>query len=384
MIVCEITPVDVQAAMQFTLPQVHWRDSGSTLYERASLASLLFFICTFLLAGCHFQRRGPDAAVQFTRVPPATTGGPDVLDIIEGRVTAGNPQLQLVLYAKSGKWWIQPAVSEPFTAIRPDSTWTNSTHLGSDYAALLVQTGFHPATALDQLPAPGGQVISVAAVRGSEPSLHISKTLQFSGYEWRVRDAPSSRGGKNNYDSKNAFTDSTGALHLRIAKVSNDWTCAEVALTRSLGYGTYSFVVRDVSHLGPAAVFTIFTWDYSGANKNSGEMDIEVSRWGDPTTRNGEYVIQPFYVPENTFRFALPADVLTQSFRWEPGRVSFRTLRGADPASKTAPLVEHVFASGVPPHVAESVRMNLYVFRSAKEALSNETEVVVDKFEYLP
>lgn len=371
--------------MQFALAKLHCRDSGRTLYKRPSLASLSVVVCTFcLLAGCHLQQRDPDSRVQFTRVPPATNGGPDVLDVIEGRVTAGNPQLQLVLYAKSGKWWVQPTVGEPFTALRPDSTWTNSTHLGSDYAALLVQPGFHPATTLDELPASGGQIVSVATVKGSEPSLHISKTLQFSGYEWRVRDAPSSRGGKNNYDPKNVFTDSGGALHLRIAKASDDWTCAEVTLTRSLGYGTYSFVVRDVSHMDPAAVFTIFTWDYSGGNKNNSEMDIELSRWGDPTIKNAQYVVQPFYVPENTFRFALPSGVFTQSFHWEPGEVSFRTSHGSDSANKTAPVLEHTFSSGVPSHVAESVRMNLYVFRSAKEAERNEAEVVVDKFEYLP
>jgi hypothetical protein len=370
--------------MQSEFPHLHWRELASAPSKWAFWATALFFVCILLLSGCHSQRRGPVAAVQFTRVPPATMGGPDVLDVIEGRVTGGNPQLQLVLYVKSGKWWVQPTVSEPFTAIRPDSTWTNATHLGSDYAALLVQPGFHPSTTLDQLPTPGGQVISVASVKGSEPSLHVSKTLQFSGYEWRIRDAPSSRGGMNNYDANNAFTDSSGALHLRISKRSNDWTCAEVTLTRSLGYGTYSFVMRDVSHLDPAAVFTIFTWDYSGANKNNGEMDVELSRWGDPTIKNAQYVIQPFYIPENAFRFEVPAGVLTQSFRWEPGHVLFRTLRGPDPSSKAAPVAEHAFSSVVPAHVAESVRMNLYVFRNTKKALSNETEVVVDKFEYLP
>lgn len=307
-----------------------------------------------------------------------------MLDIIEGRVTRGNPQLQLVLYAKSGKWWVQPTVSEPFTTIRPDSTWTNETHLGTEYAALLVQPGFHPPTTLNDLPPRGGQVVSVATVKGSAPSSRISKTLQFSGYEWRIRDAPSGRGGMNNYDANNAFTDSTGALHLRIAKAADDWTCAEVTLTRSLGYGTYSFIVRDISHLPPAAVFGIFTWDYSGTGQNNREMDLEVSRWGDPTIRNAQYVLQPFYVPENVYRLALPSGVLTHSLRWEPGRVLFRTFRGPDLDGKTLPIAQHLFTSGVPSHATESVRMNLYIFRSAKEPLSNETEVVVEKFEYLP
>jgi hypothetical protein len=306
------------------------------------------------------------------------------MDIIEGRVTGGDSKFQLVLYARSGKWWIQPIVEDPFTTIRPDATWTNSTHLGTDYAAMLVRGGFRPATTLDEMPAPGGQIVAVATVKGSEAVSQVTKTLQFSGYEWRIRDAPSDRGGLNKYDANNAWTDSSGALHLRIAKVSGQWTCAEVSLTRSLGYGTYSFVVRDTSRLEPAAVFSVFTWDYAGTDPNHREMDIELTKWGDPTIKNAQYVVQPFYVADNTSRFSIPSGVLTHSFRWEPGSVLFKTVRGSHPNGKAVPIAEHVFKSGVPGHASESVRMNLYVYRSAKEPLKNEDEVVVEKFKYLP
>jgi hypothetical protein len=62
----------------------------------------------------------------------------------------------------------------------------------------------------------------------------------------------------------------------------------------------------------------------------------------------------------------------------------FRTFRGSDLSGKTVPIDSHLFTSGVPSHAAESVRLNLYNFRSAQEPLSNESEVVVEKFEYLP
>ena len=48
--------------------------------------------------------------------------------------------------------------------------------------------------------------------------------------------------------------DATGALHLRITKKGDRWSCAELELTRSLGYGTYIVTVRDTSKLEPAAV----------------------------------------------------------------------------------------------------------------------------------
>ena len=343
-----------------------------------------WMVCVCLLVGCHLQDKVTGPNIEFTRVPPAIEGGSDKLDVIEGKVTGGSSKEQLVLYARTGKWWIQPLAREPFTIIQPDSTWTNSTHLGTDYAALLVESGFHPATMLTEVPARGGGVVAVATTPGSQPGSPVTKTLQFSGYEWRIRNAPSSRGGGNKYDSDNAWTDSSGALHLRIRKVSGDWTCAEVALTSSFGYGTYRFTVRDAWRLEPAAVFGIFTWDYSGASQNNGEMGIEISRWGDQTVKNAQYLVQPFYVAENSSRFVLPPGELTYSFDWEPGRVTFETFRGADARGRAAPIAEHAFTSGVPAHGAESVRMNLYVFQKAKEALRDENEVVVEKFEYLP
>jgi hypothetical protein len=237
---------------------------------------------------------------------------------------------------------------------------------------------------MSALPLPGGGVVAVASAKGVTSGSSVSKTVFFGGYEWRIRDAPSNRGGMNMYDPSNAWTDSDGALHLRIAKIANQWTCAEATLTRSFGYGTYSFVVRDTSHLEPAAVFTMFTWDYAGTNPSHREMDIEVSGWGDPTTKNAQYVVQPFYVPEDASRFTVPSGILTHSFRWEPGRVSFRTVRGSESGSKERPIAEHVFTSGVPSPGAESVRLSLFIFGSAKEPLQKENEVVIEKFEYLP
>jgi hypothetical protein len=354
--------------------------SGSSGWTRAR--SLLVVVC-ILLGGCRSSGANVGPSIEFSRVPQADEGGRDKHDIIEGRVTGVRPGQQIVLYARSGKWWLQPLVNQPFTKIQPDAKWINATHLGTEYAALLVEPGFRPPAAIDALPARGGDVAAVAIVKGQ--SSPPSNSLQFSGYEWRIRNAPSSRGRKNNlYDPGNAWTDESGALHLRIAKVSGEWTCAEVSLTRSLGYGTYSFTVRDTSRLEPAAVFGIFTWDYAGADQNNREVDIEITRWGDPANKNAQYVVQPFHVPANVARFTAPAGALTHSFHWEPGRMSFKTVRGTETGGGAPAVAEHVFTSGVPSPGIESIRMNLYVFGNAKIPLQNGAEVVIEKFEYLP
>src|SRR5262245_4892601 len=188
--------------------------------------------------GSPFQT--PRPAIQFTRIPKADSSGSDENDIIEGRVTGARTGQRIVIYAKNRSWWLQPLLEAPFTRITASGKWFNGTHLGSDYAVLLVDPGYRPERNLTALPAVGGLVAAVGVTRGAPAS--PSPTLRFSGYDWRVRDSVSNRGGRNNsYSTDNAWTDAGGALHLRIKKKADQFECAEVWLTRSLGYGTYSF-----------------------------------------------------------------------------------------------------------------------------------------------
>src|SRR6202453_3303211 len=123
-------------------------------------------IVSVLLAGCNSKSVPSKPTLQITLVPPANPGGPVQLDFIEGRANGAKPGQQIVLYARSGIWWIQPFANQPFTEIQPDSTWRNSTHLGTDYIAMLVEPGFHPATKLPALPAEGNGVIAIATSKG--------------------------------------------------------------------------------------------------------------------------------------------------------------------------------------------------------------------------
>ena len=159
-------------------------------------------------------------------------------------------------------------------------------------------------------------------------------------------------------------------------------TSAEVSLFRSLGYGSYRFVVRDISHLDPTVVFSIASWDGSGPYR---EMDIEISRWGEAAGKNAQYVLQPYYVPANVVRFLAPPGRLTYSFDWEPGRAAFRTVRGGGDEPGAPVVASHVFTSGVPLPGSETLHLNLYVFGDEKRVHLRQTvEVIVEKFEYLP
>jgi hypothetical protein len=343
------------------------------------LTSLSFILC--FAGGC--SNEAGEVSIEFTKVPEAREGGPDAATRIEGRVRGAQRDEKIVLFAKSGEWWIQPDINQAFIPIQQNSTWGSTTHYGWEYAALLVGPDFQPTATTANLPAKGGSVKAVAVVKGLPGPLSVSKMLHFSGYDWKVRAASSNRGGGVSlYDAANSWTDESGAMHFRIAMDSGKWHCAEVNLTRSLGYGTYRFTVRESSSLEPAAVMSMFTWDDVADEQNHREFGIEIARWGDPGNRNAQFIVQPYYVPANVSRFVAPAGRITYSVRWQPDNLSFRAIQGTG----TSPhiIAEHSFTAGIPTPGNETVHMNLYIFNSSPIPLQKQTEVVIEKFEYLP
>jgi len=62
----------------------------------------------------------------------------------------------------------------------------------------------------------------------------------------------------------------------------------------------------------------------------------------------------------------------------------FSTAAGSDDTGGGRVINQHVFTSGVPSPGAESVRIALYVFHLGPIPMTHESEVVIDKFEYLP
>jgi hypothetical protein len=366
-------------------------------YIVAHTATLLVLLMYFVLTGCHSSSRNSAPTVAFSKVVTAYQESPyktDIFerdyktDIIEGRVTGARSGQRIVLYAKTdGRWGVCRQSDQPFTNIETDGRWKASVHLGLQYAALLVDPTYNPSEQTESLPIVGDGVVALAVVNGEGPApvLPSPKILNFSGYEWTTSAGPIFHAGSRNFfDPANVWTDERGALHLRISGSPGKWTAAELKLTRSLGYGTYRFQVRDVSHLEPSALLTLITWDGVGTESNRHELDVELGRWGYLDHENVNYVVQPYYVPANLVAFRMLAGVYTHSFRWEPGQVTFSTVAASGNTGAGRVINQHVFTSGVPSPGGESVRIALYVFHQGKIPLKNENEVIIDKFEYLP
>ena len=160
--------------MKWSLPSVR---------AKYILALALGTCLQFLLSGCTTRHAAEKPSIEFSVIPPAAEGGPDRRAPVAGRVTGARPGQRIVLFAKAGIWWVQPTRDEPFTSIQPDSTWNSSIHLGTEYAALLVEPGYRPPQTLDVLPSEGGDVVALKIVPGEKSEQVSPITIQFSGYE---------------------------------------------------------------------------------------------------------------------------------------------------------------------------------------------------------
>ncbi len=340
--------------------------------------SLLLLV---VLGACNNAQRSGTPSVTFTKLPEFGPGSSMQMQEITGRTTGAKEGEKIVLYARSGDWWIQPVVEKPFTTVEKNSSWKNQTHPGTAYAALLVTPDYKPSVRSDLLPETGGPILAVATAEGPTVEQAHPKTIIFGGYQWEIRQGFGEPGGTpNKYDPANVWLGKDGRLHLRIAGSLGHWTSAEVTLKRSPGYGSYRLALRDVSKMDLAAVFTMSVVGDGPSN----QMDIEVSKWGETFTRNGQFVIQPYYIPANTVQFAIAPGPVTFLMRWNPGRAEFHAIRGITSNWESNAIRKHVFTSGVLSPRNESVRMSLYVFGNKSNPLRLGTEVIVDSFEYLP
>ena len=139
------------------------------------ILSAIVFLSAVALVACRSGKPQETPAITFTKIPPAAQGGRERVDTISGRVSAARPGQRIVVYPKSGPWWVQPWPEHPFTSIESDSIWSTQTHLGYEYAALLVNADYHPAPTIDVAPTVGGSVeaLKIDNGVGSLPDLPV-------------------------------------------------------------------------------------------------------------------------------------------------------------------------------------------------------------------
>jgi hypothetical protein len=135
--------------------------------SRFVILALLF---TGALTGITAQK--PDMTghprIEITMAPPASEGGPQKMNLIQGKVEGAIPAgARVVIYVFAGDtWWVQPTVAEPYTQIGQAGKWSAVIHLGQVYSALLVTKKYSAPAKLPSMPSEGGEVLAVATAPG--------------------------------------------------------------------------------------------------------------------------------------------------------------------------------------------------------------------------
>ena len=224
-----------------------------------------------------------------------------------------------------------------------------------------------------------------------------SRTITFAGYEWTVKTSAGLKSGTmgpgNNYfsDSRNnVWVDNNGWLHLKITQKKGNWYCAEVILTKSLGYKKYIFQVTGrVDQFQKNVVGGLFT--YLDQTDNKEEIDIEFSKWNGISEENPAlFGIQPTDSIGNMKRFNLnlTGDNTTHVFDWKPGKVDFVSYHGhySTPPDSTF-IINSWSYSGkdVPFNPDSKVHINLWLFNRQviDPAEEIDAEMVIKDFQVL-
>jgi hypothetical protein len=106
--------------------------------------------------------------IQITEIPPRGAGAERV-ETIAGTVSGVKiNECKVVVFARTDTWYVQPYVASSDTFINEDNTWRTDTHLGSQYAALLVKNSYMPPSRTGRLPEVGGRVLAIAIASAKE------------------------------------------------------------------------------------------------------------------------------------------------------------------------------------------------------------------------
>lgn len=115
--------------------------------------AFMFAVCAGVVANFVYDglRHNPDDKMLHTPVIliieiPSQGGGPDPRGVISGKIEGiKEPNAyRVVVYALTDHWYVQPTRDDSLTIINNDGTWATQTHLGTSYAALLVDKSFVP------------------------------------------------------------------------------------------------------------------------------------------------------------------------------------------------------------------------------------------------
>ncbi len=214
-----------------------------------------------------------------------------------------------------------------------------------------------------------------------------ARTVDFSGYTWAVKNVSLGGPGPNRWSDStdSVWVDVDGKLHLKVRQIAGQWYSSEVTMLQSLGHGRYEFMLEtNTEAYDPGIVAGLFTY-----RNDTEEIDIELTRFGNPSARTGWYNIQPHFHAGNqeTFDLNLTGDFSTHRFDWAADAIDFRSLHGhyTEPPNTGFIINEWNYAGAdIPPDLDEKVHINLWQFQGLAPGNGLEHELIIKSFTFTP
>jgi hypothetical protein len=292
----------------------------------------------------------------------------------------------------NGGWWTKPTSALPLTTLRRNGAFTvDITTSGEDVCADEISVFVVPTNSL--VPMVNGQnVLPLEILTNAVAAAMVDRTkklrldLAIDDWVWKRKDSGVCMAdpGPNFFSRLNVKTDGEEGLRLAISNIKGRWTCAEVVLSRSLGYGTYRFeVATDLRSLPAPVVLGLFigndTLDYAHR-----EVGVEFSNGMVGNPASWQYVIQPYAASGQLIKFEAPDESFStvHEFEWLPGQVTFRSYIKSERDPQL--FREEVIVSGVPVAGDERVHLNLWLQDAVAPSTSTKDrfEVVVNRFAF--
>jgi hypothetical protein len=227
-----------------------------------------------------------------------------------------------------------------------------------------------------------------------------ARTLRFAGRDWIAAEGPCQ--ADNVCAAENAWVDGDG-LHLRLSTApGGGYRAASVESAEYTRYGVHRFHVRGpVADLPPNVVLGLFTFknrpdlrdnnfiDADLIARGEGEIDVELSRWGDAasTAPNSYFTVQEGPPPApasnvSAASFALDACSglgceSTHEFDWEPDRIRFRSAGGASRVHEWTYPEPGRDGEAIPLERLPTIDLNLYRADADDDSPGQAVEIVV-------
>jgi hypothetical protein len=243
------------------------------------------------------------------------------------------------------------------------------------------------------------------------------------GYIVDVKEGNACGPGENRFSSDTVSVSGSGntlTLEFAYNTATQVWEASEVRVLRqnqeAYGYGRFEFSVQSTQvidtstntvvddKLPETLVLGLFTWDPTddyATNENwNHEVDVEISRWGNPESRDAQFLVQPpTQGIKHRFYTGLTAGTYNQNapqvyaFDWEPAHITWTTATDQRfEISSERSLFYEALGYTLPDYIQclpanVEVRINLW----NTEGMTMENfptnrvvRVVIDKFQFTP